>query len=840
MMNVRGSDLPVSRLLAPAAVVLLALVILVAGNYLVGRNTQRQADRRVELTRNVGEIRFYDEALTQSARLAVITGDPAERRRYDRLAVEFDEVVASTLRQADDAAVAAAIERTGPSTEVLLGLEERALALAEQGRREEAAAILSSREYGRQKRAYATALARVIDAISAVRDRNERRSARYELAALLVGLVGIVIALLALQSVLKILSRWSADRRLAEDRLQSILGSAGEGIYGLDREGRAVFVNEAAASMTGHDQAEILGRSTHDLVHHHHADGRPYPVSECPVHATLQEGTTRRVADEVYWRKDGTSFPVEYSATPIEEDGTVTGAVVIFRDVSERREIDRMKDEFTSVVSHELRTPLTSIRGSLGLLASGALGPLPERGQRMVDIAVQNTDRLVRLINDILDIERIESGEVSMDVRPTDAAGLVQQAAEVMQGLAERAGVRLEAAAEPAALVADPDRIVQTLTNLLSNAIKFSPQGGLVTVRARRVGADVLFEVRDTGRGIPADKLGAVFERFQQVDASDAREKGGTGLGLPICRSIVQQHGGRIWAESVEGRGSTFSFTLPGDDRVSPADAPDEGSGPLVLVCEDDASIRAVLGETLRVNGYRAVLAAGGEEAVELAIKQRPDAVLLDLLMPGMDGWQTARALKDVPSLRGVPIVVVSVVDRLAGERAGPDASDWVAKPIDEQALLRAVERATGQADRPARVLVVEDDRDLANVLRAGLERDGITVAHAATGDTAVDLGRDFDPDLLILDLGMPALDGFEILDLVREDEMLRGLPIVVYTARDIVGRDLERLRAQGVTEVLTKARVSPQELERRVLGLLRPFVGRPEDADDQADPARR
>ena len=181
-----------------------------------------------------------------------------------------------------------------------------------------------------------------------------------------------------------------------------------------------MLVNPATAEMTGFSREELLGSRMHDLIHHRRPDGSPYPAEECPIHAAFADGETGRVTDEVFWRKDGTSFPVEYTCTPIEEDGRVEGAVVVFSDVSARRETERLKDEFTSVVSHELRTPLTSIRGSLGLLAGGALGQIPEQGQRMLDIAVANTDRLVRLINDILDIERMESGRVEMARRECD------------------------------------------------------------------------------------------------------------------------------------------------------------------------------------------------------------------------------------------------------------------------------------------------------------------------------------------------------------------------------------------------------------------------------------
>jgi len=242
-------------------------------------------------------------------------------------------------------------------------------------------------------------------------------------------------------------------------------------------------------------------------------------------------------------------------AEPVRMRGTA-------QDITERHEVERSKDESVSVVSHELRTPLTSIRGALGLLASGALGP-PE-GQRMIEIAVQNIDRLVRLINDILDIERIDAETtIDMHQQPCDGAELIERAIQCVEQFAADADVTLTADAEPVTLCAHPDRVLQTLTNLISNAVKFSPAGSTVRVRCTRRDSEALFVVSDDGKGIPVDKLASIFEPFGQVDVSDSREKGGTGLGLAICRKIVEHHGGRIWVDSELGVGSTFSFVLP-------------------------------------------------------------------------------------------------------------------------------------------------------------------------------------------------------------------------------------------------------------------------------------
>jgi PAS domain S-box-containing protein len=414
------------------------------------------------------------------------------------------------------------------------------------------------------------------------------------------------------------------DQLRAEEQLNalsrqsnSVLESVGDGIFALDLEGRITLVNPAAAQMLGYRPDEILGRNMHELIHHTRADGSPYAKEDSPIQASLTHLSTVRVANEVFWRKDGTCFPVEYVARPqietadaepaatepgkrrstwlgrssaaaqaalsdqelsafgpqamelsADKRGRAVGVVVAFTDISERNALDRMKDEFISTVSHELRTPLTSLRAALGLLSGGALNARPEKMRQMMEIAIGNTDRLVRLVNDILDLERIGSGKAELHFAQTSVDDLFRHAIGKHQAAAQRANIRFHLEPNHVMVWADPDRILQTLDNLLSNAIKFSPQASTIPSEIRLTAHyvtpdEALIEVEDHGRGIPSDKLQQIFERFKQVDASDSRTMGGTGLGLAICRSIVQQHGGHIWATSTLGEGSTFHFTLP-------------------------------------------------------------------------------------------------------------------------------------------------------------------------------------------------------------------------------------------------------------------------------------
>jgi CheY-like chemotaxis protein len=348
----------------------------------------------------------------------------------------------------------------------------------------------------------------------------------------------------------------------------------------------------------------------------------------------------------------------------------------------------------------------------------------------------------------------------------------------------------------------------------------------VVTIGASRVGRDIEVSIADEGRGIPPDKLESIFGRFQQVDASDSRQKGGTGLGLAISRSIVEQHGGRIWAESGEGGGATFRFTLPTLDGADERALEPAGEGPLVLVCDDDPSVLEVARMLLSTHGYRAIVAPTGAEAVQLAVSERPAVIILDLYMPAMDGWQTFDALKADPATAGIPVLVLSVLDPFEGAGLGDLVERWITKPAgDSEGLLEAIAQLIDGDHRIPRVLVVEDDEDLARVLAATLEQRGLRVLVAPTAAAATRLSRTFLPDLVVLDIVLPDGDGFAVVEQLRADGRLAAVPLVVYTARDLTERDRTRLTL-GETEVLFKSRVTPQAFEDKVLELLDRAIG--------------
>jgi signal transduction histidine kinase/CheY-like chemotaxis protein len=508
--------------------------------------------------------------------------------------------------------------------------------------------------------------------------------------------------------------------------------------------------------------------------------------------------------------------------------------------LSKRASLDTIKDEFISTVSHELRTPLTSIRGALGLLSAGLMGTVDPKAQNLLWIAVNNTDRLIRLINDILDLERMESGRAPLQIRRCSLRELAQQGIETMTAMADAAQVHIEllpGSSDPEASFfdGDGDRILQVVTNLLSNAIKFSPPHTTICVHLSADANFVKLRVEDEGRGIPEEKLESIFDRFQQVEASDSRQKGGTGLGLAICRTIAQQHYGSIWAQrNHSGRGVSLCLELPRHMRTTDpqhgtlAELPMTEEG-VVLVCDDDPGIRTVVAEHLRRHGYTVLEANRGEQAIQLAASHAVEAILLDLYMPGLSGWETLRQLKDSPATAGIPVVILSVLPP-AGAAPGGSVVDraqlaaaaqgWIQKPFHESLLLAELSRVLHIGEGPARVLLVEDDADLASVIIAGFADAFVRIEHTNTRQGAIEHCLTARPDLLILDLSLPDGDGFSLVDWLRRQPQLRSLPLVVYSGREVSDIEMEHLRL-GPTQFLTKAKVQPREVEELVLTIV-------------------
>jgi PAS domain S-box-containing protein len=613
------------------------------------------------------------------------------------------------------------------------------------------------------------------------------------------------------------------ERGRAEElsrRQEVLLDSVADGICGLDRDGQVSFANPAAARMLGTEPDNLTGKKVHEILH-----GSALPGHTCGEDCMLRRNASlprATAGEDNLFRADGSSFPAEYALTPIPDQGRFSGSVLSFRDISQRYALDRLKDEFISTVSHELRTPLTSIRGALGLLSSGILSEVSEKAANLLRIALTNSDRLVRLINDILDLERIQSGKQPLAFRTVQLHEIVSQAIDGMQPVADAAGVQLFHDTTLVELSADPDRLLQVLTNLLSNAVKFSPSGASVSVMLRPGVTGVTLSVIDHGRGIPADKLEAVFDRFQQVDASDARQKGGSGLGLAICRSIVLQHSGRIWAERNPVRGSTFRVFLPYQPVPLEPGEPlvdEPRTGTVVLAGAGPESRPRISAQLVR-HGYRVIETSTVEQTLAAAEKS-VQAILLDTALDGMNGWEILPLLRRLDPESRTPVVLLCVDSSHAPVELPNLADGKVSKPLQEDVLLAELARVLcGPGDR-ARILIVEDDLELARVIGDIFARDCIQVHFAHTLQEAIDACFAIQPHLIVLDIGLPDGNGFNIVDWLRQNESLARLPLVVYSGRELNPTERRHLTL-GPTHFLAKARVQPQQLEALVLTMLR------------------
>jgi PAS domain S-box-containing protein len=630
----------------------------------------------------------------------------------------------------------------------------------------------------------------------------------------------------------------SQERGRADDlsRQQEILLDAvADGICGLDRKRRVTFANPAAARLLGAPADALIGKPVHELLH----GGAPADRAcgqDCPLRKAAAPSSGVSGEDNIF-RADGSSFPAEYALTPIRAQGRFSGAVLSFRDISQRYALDRLKDEFISTVSHELRTPLTSIRGALGLLTSGILGETNEKAANLLRIALTNSDRLVRLINDILDLERIQTGREPLAFGTVQLADIVRQAIHDMQPMADAAGVQLIHDATEVEITADSDRLLQVVTNLLSNAVKFSPPNSPVSVMLRPGVTGVILSVIDHGRGIPADKLETIFGRFQQVDASDSRQKGGTGLGLAICRTIVLQHSGRIWAERNPVRGSTFRIFLPYQPAPQAASGgtqeSEAGHGTLVLA-DGNAESRPRIAAQLARHGYSVVQAATVEQTLSAA-RLDAQAILLDTALDGMNGWEILPLLRRTDATAHIPVVLLSVEDQEPPKELPTGADGWVSKPLQEDALLAELARVLCGSGEKARILIVEDDRDLARVISEVFARDTITVETAHSLQETIEACSAFQPHLILLDIGLPDGDGFNVVDWLRQHETRAQLPLVVYSGRELSPEERRQLTL-GPTYFLAKTRVQPQQLEALVLTMLR--SSRQTDEVAPAEPA--
>jgi PAS domain S-box-containing protein len=508
------------------------------------------------------------------------------------------------------------------------------------------------------------------------------------------------------------------ERQRLATNIRQLLDASGEGVYGLDAHGVVTFVNRRGSEMLGYEPDELVGRVMHQATHYSRRDGAPYPIADCPIHRAATQGIPCQVDNEVMWRKDGIPLLVEYSASPVREQGHVSGAVVNFRDLTARRRAElelivardaaeaanRAKSDFLARMSHELRTPLNSIIGFANVLLKNKARTFEENDLSFLTRIAANGRHLLGLINDILDLSKIEAGHMSLEETDVELDALVRETVEEIEGQTRDRAValRAELPARVLPLQTDKARMKQVLINLIGNALKFTEDGEVVVrLETDEAGHAVRLEVRDTGIGIPSDRLDAIFNVFEQAESMITRRFGGTGLGLAISRSLCDLMGHQLEVASVEGEGTTMLIRL-GDgaarSRMRTPSAPSvQQQGPgvlsappaplLVLIVDDDADARVLLGNLLDEAGCRAVGASTGVEALRLARELRPSLIFLDLLLPKISGYDVLRILQGDDALRHTPVVIVSAVGT-DSRSALTGAAAILDKPVDRDALF--------------------------------------------------------------------------------------------------------------------------------------------------------
>jgi PAS domain S-box-containing protein len=487
-------------------------------------------------------------------------------------------------------------------------------------------------------------------------------------------------------------------------QLEQVFASTTDGFLVADLSGRIVAFNRQGGDLLGISPEEVIGRPFHRLVDALGPAVAWEAAGGRALETVITGGRPEAALGDLEVRMPEPRT-LGWRAAPMRDLlGGAVGVTITFNDVTRQREIDRMKTEFVSTVSHELRTPLTSIKGSLHLLLSDPALTLDHTQRQLIDISVKNTDRLIRLITNILDISKIEAGHIQLDLGPHQVDEFVSVAVDGIAAFAESRGITItvdtDAGLPP--LKVDVDRMVQVVTNLLSNAIKFSPPGGSVSVTVKPTGRKAELRVRDQGRGIAADDMGKLFKKFQQLDGSNVRSVGGTGLGLAICRGIVEEHGGSIGVESQLGQGATFIVKLPLPVVEAPRPVDRESSvpsGPLILVVDDEPDIRMLLRDQLELEGFRVLEAGRALEAVEIARERLPDLVTMDLMLPDLDGFEAIRLLRENERTRETPVVILSAIELGDDDTRALGPTVHLAKPFSSADLLAAI-RANLRVDR--------------------------------------------------------------------------------------------------------------------------------------------
>lgn len=622
-----------------------------------------------------------------------------------------------------------------------------------------------------------------------------------------------------------------------EEKTRAILEAAAEGIITLDEQNRIVSFNAAAEEIFRYAAAEVLGQDVNLLI--------AAPQQEMPERSPLR----LRGVEAVGLRHDGSSFPMELGVSRICSVDRLM-VILIVRDITERQrfhqemirvnsalerardhalEASRAKSAFLANMSHELRTPLNAIIGYSEMLQED----LEERGQGELapDLRKIHTAgrHLLALINDILDLSKIEAGKMDLYLENIDLEVMIHEVVSTIRPLAVKNGnvVVVDLDDDLGAMQADATKMRQVLLNLLSNACKFTDQGTVRVEAARQPGERIRIRVIDSGIGMTAEQMDRLFQEFTQGDGSTTRRFGGTGLGLAISRRFCRLMGGDVTVTSTPGKGSTFTIDLPAEHAVlnAQANAADRQDADLerdgddvILVIDDDPAVRELVERRLVKEGYRVVTAQGGVEGLRMARDLRPSAITLDVMMPGMDGWAVLSALKANAELAAIPVIMLSMVsDQNLGYALG--AADYLVKPIDKDRLVAVLNRyCLGHA--PPNVLVVEDDEATREMMVRLLSGLGWSVHASHNGVEALARLYEQVPQLILLDLMMPEMDGFQFLEEIRKHEKWQRIPVVVLSSMDLTNEDRQRLNGR-VLQFLQKGTTSREDLVNKLQHLI-------------------
>ena len=640
--------------------------------------------------------------------------------------------------------------------------------------------------------------------------------------------------------------------RLVTDAIESI----SEGFTLFDAEDRLVLSNSRYGELLyadvrdpepGESYEEIIRTAVqHGLIEDAKGDENAWLAERLERHQNPSGLHVQR-------RSDGRWFRISERKT---EDG---GTVAVYTDISELKrreqeaeEANRAKSQFLANMSHELRTPLNAVIGITEMLKEDA----EEFGQEDFVEPLERISRagkhLLNLINEILDLSKIEAGKLEFHLEDFDIPGLVRDVATTVQSLAEKNGNQLVVRCpdDLGGMHADLTRTRQIVLNLLSNACKFTENGEVsidVRVESDDAGEQMILEVSDTGIGMTPAQMENLFEEFSQADSSTTRRYGGTGLGLAISRRLARMMGGDIEVTSAAGEGSTFKAWLPrtavlrgltGDGQIdaTPVDEPPRrmpgtGDGNRVLVVDDDHTARELMRRLLAKEGFDVITASDGEEGLEMARRFEPSVITLDVMMPKVDGWDVLKELKADPALADIPVIMVTMLDE-SDRGYSMGAADYMTKPVDRQRMKLLLDKYRSRVKEP-RVLLVEDDEATRAMMCGFLGGDGWRVYEAENGRVALDLIDEAAPHLILLDLMMPEMDGFEFLEALRHQPNRQGAPIVVITAADLSEEDHRRLNG-GVEYVLQKSSLNRVQLLAEIRELVTKYVAN-EGADGGA-----